>query len=156
MAWKRWVASNKRHEGDDMDPITPVAFDIAAAAGQPPGVAGTAATGTPTVFDLAHFQAQYANATPSSNPVAQTVKASASEDDGFRSVMVMLQGLNGQAASIGASAALQNKAQQGQMTPGDMLAMTTKAYEFLFHCELTSNVANRTSEGVQQLFQQQS
>jgi hypothetical protein len=42
------------------------------------------------------------------------------------------------------------------MTPADMLAMTTQAYEFLFHCELTSNVANRTSEGVQQLFQQQS
>ena len=155
MDWKRSVASNKRPEGDDMDPITPVAFDIAAAAGQPPGVAGTAATGTPTVFDLAHFQAQYANATPSSNPVAQTVRASASEDDGFRSVMVMLQGLNGRAESIG-TAASQSMTSQSRMTPADMLAMTTHAYEFLFHCELTSNVANRTSEGVQQLFQQQS
>jgi hypothetical protein len=67
----------------------------------------------------------------------------------------MLQGLNGDAESIG-TAALQNKSAQARMTPGDMLAMTTQAYEFLFHCEVTSNVANRTSEGVQQLFQQQS
>jgi hypothetical protein len=41
------------------------------------------------------------------------------------------------------------------MKPGDMLMMTMRAHEFLFHCELTSNVANRSSEGVQQLFREQ-
>ena len=44
----------------------------------------------------------------------------------------------------------------GQMRPSDMLMMTLRAQEFLFHCEMTSNVANRTSEGVQQLFREQS
>jgi hypothetical protein len=46
--------------------------------------------------------------------------------------------------------------QGGQMKPSDILMMTLRAQEFLFHCELTSNVANRTSDGVQQLFREQS
>ena len=138
-----------------MDPITPVAFDLSAATPQPTGAAAAGGTGAPTVFELAHFDSTYASAAHSATQAPQIQKVSASESDGFRSVMVMLQGLNGHAASIGA-AAQQTKAADSRMSPGDMLAMTTQAYEFLFHCELTSNVANRTSEGVQQLFQQQS
>jgi hypothetical protein len=138
-----------------MDSITPVAFEMAAAAAHPPGVATAAAAGAPTVFDLANFHAAYASAAQTSPPADQAPKVSGAETGGFRSVMAMLQGLNGDAESIG-TAALQNKSSQARMTPGDMLAMTTQAYEFLFHCEVTSNVANRTSEGVQQLFQQQS
>ena len=42
------------------------------------------------------------------------------------------------------------------LTPGQMLEMTMKCHEFLFQSQLTSNVANRTSDGVQQLFRQQS
>ena len=34
--------------------------------------------------------------------------------------------------------------------------MTMKSHHFLFQCEMTSNVANRTSDGIQQLFRQQS
>jgi hypothetical protein len=138
-----------------MDSITPVAFEMAAAAAQPSGVATAAAAGAPSVFDLANFHAAYTSAAQTSPPAAQAPKVSGAETGGFHSVMVMLQGLNGDAESIG-TAALQNKSSQARMTPGDMLAMTTQAYEFLFHCEVTSNVANRTSEGVQQLFQQQS
>lgn len=138
-----------------MDPITPVAFDLSAATTQPAGAAAAGSTGAPTVFELAHFNNAYATAAQTASPAPETQKVSASETGGFRSVMVMLQGLNGHAASIGA-AAQQTKAGDSRMSPGDMLAMTTQAYEFLFHCELTSNVANRTSEGVQQLFQQQS
>ena len=138
-----------------MDSITPVAFEMAAAAAQPSGVATAAAAGAPTVFDLANFHAAYASAAQTTPQAVQAPKVSGTETGGFHSVMVMLQGLNGDAESIG-TAALQNKSAQARMTPGDMLAMTTQAYEFLFHCEVTSNVANRTSEGVQQLFQQQS
>jgi hypothetical protein len=138
-----------------MDSITPVAFEMAAAAAQPSGVATAAAAGAPTVFDLANFHAAYASAAQTSPRATQAPEVSGAETGGFRSVMAMLQGLNGDAESIG-TAAMQNKSAQARMTPGDMLAMTTQAYEFLFHCEVTSNVANRTSEGVQQLFQQQS
>ena len=138
-----------------MDAITPVAFELSGAAAQSSGGAMAAAARAPTVFDFAHFDAAYSAAATVAPAQTQTPKVSGSESDGFRSVMVMLQGLNGHAQSIGA-AALQNLSDQARLSPGDMLAMTTQAYEFLFHCELTSNVANRTSEGVQQLFQQQS
>jgi hypothetical protein len=139
-----------------MDAITAVAFDISAAATQPAGAAALPGASAATVFDVAHFDSTYATAAHApAQSAAQAPKVSAGENDGFRSVMVMLQGLNGRAESIGASAS-HIKTSQSAMTPGDMLAMTTHAYEFLFHCELTSNVANRTSEGVQQLFQQQS
>ena len=43
----------------------------------------------------------------------------------------------------------------GTLKPSEMVKMTMQAQEFLFHCELTSNVANRTSDGIQQLFRQQ-
>src|SRR5882757_3840549 len=60
---------------------------------------------------------------------------------------------NGRAESLGSKAL---EMQHGEFRPSDMLMMTLKAQEFLFHCELTSNVANRTSDGVQQLFREQS
>jgi hypothetical protein len=41
------------------------------------------------------------------------------------------------------------------MTPSEMVLLTMKCHEFMFHCQLTSNVANRTSDGLQQLFRQQ-
>jgi hypothetical protein len=143
-----------------MDAISAVAFDISAAAAQPAGAAALPGASAGTIFDVAHFDSAYATAAQSPAPAstqtaAQAPKVAASENDGFRSVMNMLQGLNGSAESIGTAAA-HIKTSQSAMTPADMLAMTTRAYEFLFHCELTSNVANRTSEGVQQLFQQQS
>jgi len=44
----------------------------------------------------------------------------------------------------------------GEMTPSDILTLTVKSQEFMFHSQLTANVANRSADGVQQLFRQQS
>ena len=44
----------------------------------------------------------------------------------------------------------------GELMPSQMFEMTMQAHKFLFQSQLTSNVANRTSDGVQQLFRQQS
>ena len=41
------------------------------------------------------------------------------------------------------------------LTPGEMVMMTVRCHEFLFHSQLTANAANRTSDGLQQLFRQQ-
>lgn len=38
----------------------------------------------------------------------------------------------------------------------DMMMLTMRSQEFLFNCQLVSNIANRSSDGVQQLFRQQS
>jgi hypothetical protein len=46
--------------------------------------------------------------------------------------------------------------EQKDLKPGDLMMLTVRSHEFLFQCELTSNVANRSSDGLQQLFRQQS
>ena len=136
-----------------MDAIATLAFELQ------PTDAGLAATGAgasgaaahPSVFEVSHFNAAFA-AAANSAPATHVMHVSASESQGFRTVMDTLNSLNGSAESLG-SKALQ--LQHGQFRPSDMLMMTLKAQEFLFHCELTSNVANRTSDGVQQLFREQ-
>lgn len=46
--------------------------------------------------------------------------------------------------------------QDRDLKPSELMMLTMRSHEFLFHCELVSNVANRSSDGVQQLFRQQS
>lgn len=41
------------------------------------------------------------------------------------------------------------------MKPGEVVQLTMRCYEFMFHCQLTSNIANRSSDGLTQLFKQQ-
>jgi hypothetical protein len=65
-----------------------------------------------------------------------------------------LEQINGQAAQLSAQAQAAT-AEGRSLTPSEMVLMTVKAHEFMFHCQLTSNVANRTSDGLQQLFRQQ-
>jgi hypothetical protein len=43
-----------------------------------------------------------------------------------------------------------------ELTPSEIVMLTARTHEFMFHCQLTSNIANRTSDGIQQLFRQQS
>lgn len=43
----------------------------------------------------------------------------------------------------------------GELTPGEIVQLTMKCQEFMFQCQLTSNIANRSADGVQQLFRQQ-
>jgi len=137
-----------------MDTITAVAFEMSSPAARGAVDIGAHAV-PPTVYDVAHFNSVYAAAHPTQpQQVNQVPTVSRSENDGFRSVLMALQGLNGQAESMGA-AAVQMQAQHTTVQPSDILMLTVKAHEFMFHCELTANVANRTSDGVQQLFREQ-
>ena len=43
----------------------------------------------------------------------------------------------------------------GELTPGEVVQLTMQCQEFMFQCQLTSNIANRSADGVQQLFRQQ-
>lgn len=43
-----------------------------------------------------------------------------------------------------------------ELTPSEIVMLTARSQEFMFHAQLTSNVANRTADGLQQLFRQQS
>lgn len=134
-----------------MDAIMSVAFELSPAASATAGgnLAGT--LGTPAMFDIAQFNSVYANAKPA-EAAPEAAKVSSGESVSFRSVVASLESLNGHAQGVGAQALAMNG---GEMKPGEMLMMTMRAHEFLFQCEMTSNVANRSSEGVQQLFREQ-
>jgi len=63
--------------------------------------------------------------------------------------------IDGEAASLVEYA--QSAVSSGnELTPGEIVMLTARSQEFMFHAQLTSNVANRTAEGLQQLFRQQS
>ena len=72
-----------------------------------------------------------------------------------KGMMHALDGVNGQAAALGQYAKVA-EAKGAQLTPGEMVMLTVRCHEFLFQSQLTSNIANRTSDGLQQLFRQQS
>ena len=42
-----------------------------------------------------------------------------------------------------------------ELTPAEIVTLTVQSQKFMFHSQLTANVANRTSDGIQQLFRQQ-
>jgi hypothetical protein len=72
-----------------------------------------------------------------------------------RQLMKPFEHINGEAQrlSLDASAA-QNAGRE--MSPSEVVMLTVRCQEFMFHCQLTSNIANRTSDGLSQLFRQQS
>jgi hypothetical protein len=63
--------------------------------------------------------------------------------------------INGEAQKISLDANAAKNAGR-EMTPGEVVMLTVRCQEFMFHCQLTSNIANRTSDGLSQLFRQQS
>jgi hypothetical protein len=65
-----------------------------------------------------------------------------------------LEQINAEASRISAQATSSTEGGQ-PLSPGEMVSLTVKCHEFMFHCQLTANVANRTSDGLQQLFRQQ-
>jgi hypothetical protein len=75
--------------------------------------------------------------------------------DAMKMVAKPLEFVNHEAAVLQVNA---QQAMQGNqsMTPGEMVMLSVQCQEFMFHCQLTSNVANRASDGLQQLFRQQS
>ena len=130
-----------------MTPASIQSFDLAALANAP-NVSGPATQ--VSVYDVARFQQAYANAAPqATGPLA--VEAIS---PGFKAVLQNFESLNGRVGNLGELAA--GIGEGREPTPGEMMQLTVKCHEFLFHAELTSNVANRTSDGIQQLFRQQS
>lgn len=86
---------------------------------------------------------------------AGAVQATQKPSEGMRNVLAAFDRLNGGADGI---RALADKlaANPADASPSQIIQMTMQCHQFMFQCELTSNVANRTSDGIQQLFRQQS
>jgi hypothetical protein len=78
--------------------------------------------------------------------------ASDSASSSLTSLLNPLFGLNSDSMRLAQQA---DHANQMEMKPSELMQFTMRSHEFLFHCELVSNVANRSSDGMQQLFRQQ-
>ena len=96
-----------------------------------------------------------AGASSSSADKFQQAFARATErvESGQSPLLNSLLGLNNDSTRLAGHA---ERAAKTEMRPSELMMLTMRSHEFLFHCELVSNVANRSSDGVQQLFRQQS
>ncbi|HYI05124.1 MAG TPA: hypothetical protein VD858_09560 [Reyranella sp.] len=72
-----------------------------------------------------------------------------------RQLMKPFEHINGEAQRLSLDAKAADGADR-QMSPSEMVSLNVRCQEFSFHCQLMSNIANRTSDGLQQLFRQQS
>jgi hypothetical protein len=72
----------------------------------------------------------------------------------FGNILRALDGIDVQARGV-TDYAQSSLASGGQLTPGEIVQLTMKCQEFMFQCQLTSSIANRGADGVQQLFRQQ-
>jgi hypothetical protein len=72
----------------------------------------------------------------------------------IKNMLSQLDKVNGEAKSV-TDYAKTAEASGGELTPGEVVQLTMRCQEFMFHCQLTSNIANRSSDGIQQLFKQQ-
>lgn len=115
----------------------------------------------PTQYDIAAFRQSWDDAGQQSvgetsrAPADPEVVTQSSESNGLKAMVASLDNLNGRADRLEGDASLFTAGDR-EMTPSDMLMLTVHAHEFLFQCEITANVANRSSDGIQQLFRQQS
>jgi hypothetical protein len=107
------------------------------------GIAGSGASAE----SAARFKDSYDRAAAqieSTNPTAPTSTSS---------LLDPLLGLNSGSQRL-ATEAMQ--ASGADLKPSELMMLTMRSHEFLFNCQLVTNIANRSSDGVQQLFKQQS
>jgi hypothetical protein len=135
-----------------------MSFEIAAAAalGQASSAAGAAGAAAPmqvgygvSLSDFGGFQQSLAGAQArlDARPVG-AVSGVATQ------LMTPFEHINNEAAKLSVDAkAAQDSGRE--MSPSEVVMMTMRCQEFMFHCQLTSDIANRTSDGLQQLFRQQ-
>ncbi len=124
-----------------------------------PGATQASAPAQAKAIDVAQFQAEFERA-QHADQIAQTQQTAESNkvqapSEGMQWLSEGLNNLSARAKGLSVEANAKVDA-GGEMKPKDMLMLSVHAHEFLFHCELTSNVANRTSDGITQLFRQQS
>ena len=119
---------------------------VAATTGAGPGL--QAGYGV-SLTDLSSFESALAKA---QGPLQAQPQEGPSE--AMQALFKPLEHLNTESASL-SDYAKSAMAAGSDLTPGEMVMLTVKSPEFLFHSQLTANVANRTSDGLQQLFRQQ-
>jgi hypothetical protein len=128
--------------------VAPPASPLATGAGAQPG-AIQVGYGV-SLTDLSAFSQSLAGA-----PARLEANTAARPGETMQALFRPLEQINVEASSLSqhAQAAM---AAGTNLTPGEMVMLTVRCHEFLFHSQLAANAANRTSDGLQQLFRQQS
>ena len=111
-----------------------------------------------SLADIARFEAAYqggaADVRSTNAPsLASSPPGSILDSPAMRTFLGPLERINLDATKLADET--RALAADGELSPGQMIMLTVRCHEFLFHCQMTSNVANRTSDGFQQLFRQQ-
>ena len=134
--------------------IEAIAASAAGAMGAMPPPETVQAGANASIADITAFQSSM---TAAAQPSAAATQVGGPDalSPALKSMFTQLEKVNGEARNVAdyANAASMKGA---DMTPGEVVNLTMKCHEFMFHCQLTSNIANRTSDGIQQLFRQQS
>lgn len=135
--------------------MTALVSSLAATGATPAAAAGGVNAGYGvSLTDLSGFQDALARAEAGGGAGVLNPQAVAAPNESMQALFKPLERINAEAVSLHehAEAAM---ATGNDMTPGEMVMLTVRAHEFLFHSQLTANVANRASDGLQQLFRQQ-
>ena len=90
----------------------------------------------------------------SSMQKAERSNASQSTSEIAKAIVEPLDRLNLEAAEL-LDFSKKAIASDNDLSPSEIISLTVKSQEFMFHSQLTANVANRTADGIQQLFRQQ-
>ena len=106
-----------------------------------------------SLTDLSGFSDALSRAQQGSPNVLEP-QAVAGANETMQALFKPLEHINAEAVSLKEHASTAMAAGT-EMTPGEMVMLTVRAHEFLFHSQLTANVANRASDGLAQLFRQQ-
>lgn len=144
-----------------IEAIQAAGIDAATGAAGATGGAGAAAQPQASAIEVRDFGQSQLRAAGVSEPAqasgteAVSGAAQAEQSQGTQMMISAFDNLNSNAKSIEELAKTMSST-AGDLTPSSMLEMTMLSHKFLFQSQLTSNVANRTSDGVQQLFRQQS
>lgn len=119
--------------------------------------AGGAGQAQATPYDIRDFAAalERTGGVAPQQQAAPVDLTPAQPSEGTRALISAINNLNAGADNINALSQSMS-GNIAELTPGQMMEMTMKCHQFLFQAELTSNVANRTSDGISQLFRQQS
>jgi hypothetical protein len=84
------------------------------------------------------------------------LEGTASTPSGHNAVSALLDPLMNLNSTSTRLAERSGRVALADMKPSELMMLTMRSHEFLFNCQLVANVANRSSDGVQQLFRQQS
>ena len=136
-----------------------MSFEIAAAAPLAHATSGAGLAAQPaqvqvgygvSLTDIGGFQQALAGA-----QTRLEVPSAAATSEAAQQLMKPFEHINNEASRLSMEANAAKNAGR-DMSPSEVVMLTVRCQEFMFHCQLTSNIANRTSDGLQQLFRQQS